>query len=187
MASGAKEQNFSTKMTAIDPKRTQQYMTRISLKNFLVGFLSTLFVLAIPLHADDQTGYKPLFSVHMPFGPSAKGNVVTDYMAATGSTTITEAKKRWEKFSEDHSGTDYEDLTDLTLFRQAAFELARIYYLLGDKAKGDKEMMKAYSIVAYDIPDEDKARQWCRSSKYCDINLPESLRNAPFKSAPENN
>jgi len=162
-------------------------MTRISLKNFFVGLFGAFLVFALPLHADDQTSYKPLFSVHLPFDPSAKGNVITDYMAAMGSTSITEAKKQWEKFSEDHSGTDYEDLTDLTLFRQAAFELARIYYLLGDKTKGDQEMMKAYNIVAYEIPDEDKARQWCRSNKYCDINIPESLRDAPFKSAPGNN
>ena len=130
-------------------------------------FLSLVF-LSAPLMAAGPVVYTPLFKVNLPYDSTATGNVVSDYMKAMKSNTRQEALAAWEAFEKRYPDTDsIEDITGLTLVRQAAFELARLYYLANRSADGDREIKRASEITAYDVPEPEQARAWCRNNNYC--------------------
>ena len=132
-----------------------------------------------PLLAADSGAYRPLFEVNLPYDANAAGNVVSDYMKAAKSKTQKEALAAWETFEKRYPDTDsIEDITGLTLVRQASFELARLYYLVNRTADGDREIRRASEITAYDVPEPDQARTWCRNNNYCGQPIsPEVLEN----------
>ena len=142
-----------------------------------IVFLLPVFFPA-PLTAAGPDSYKPLFEVNLPYDAGSTGNVVTEYMKATKSKTQKEALTAWEAFKEEYPDDSVEDITSLTLVRQASFELARLYYLANRPADGDREIKRASEITAYDVPEPDQARTWCRNNNYCGQPIsPEVLEN----------
>jgi len=129
------------------------------------------------VEAAETSKYTPLFIVDLPYDASSSGNVVSDYMKASTSKTNKEALVAWEAFAKQYTDMDeIEDLTSLVLMRQASFELARLYYVVGRSADGDHEIKRASEITAYSVPDPDQARRWCRSNNHCDLDLPSYLK-----------
>lgn len=131
-----------------------------------IAFLLPFFF-PTPLMAAGSEAYTPLFKVNLPYEAGSAGNVVSDYMKATKSKTQKEAVAAWEAFKDEYPDDSVEDITSLTLVRQASFELARLYYLANRTADGDREIKHASEITSYDVPEPDQARTWCRSNNYC--------------------
>jgi len=131
----------------------------------IVFLLPVLF--SAPLLAAGPDKYIPLFEVNLPYDAGTAGNVVSDYMRATKSKTQKEALAAWEAFKDEYPEDSVEDITGLTLVRQASFELARLYYLANRTADGDREIKHASEITTYNVPEPDQARAWCRNNNYC--------------------
>ena len=110
--------------------------------------------------------YKPVFEVQMNANTSA---VVAAYLHAYRSTSPEIAIKRWEAFLAEYAADDsIEDITDLTLIRQANFELMRLYYQNGKLSEADKLLKKSDDYTAFSMPEPGKARMWCRQNQYCE-------------------
>ena len=93
-----------------------------------------------PKQSSPAEAYQPLFSAS-----SAKtmGLVGESYAKAASSTSVAEAIERWQHFLAEYANGEPADLTELTLIRQAHFELARLYYLGGRTSDADHLMRKA--------------------------------------------
>jgi hypothetical protein len=90
-------------------------------------------------------------------------------LGASRSPTVEIAIKRWESFLGDYAEDEsIEDITDMTLLRQAHFELMRLYYQKGRIAEADGLLKKADDFAAFSVPESDKAKLWCNQNKYCD-------------------
>jgi hypothetical protein len=149
---------------------------------FLLAALSSL---PLSSTAEETSTYRPLYAVDIPFDPAAKGTILSDYMYAYNSKTTEEALKRWEAFSRTHledPDTEIDDLTALTLLRQAAYELARLYYLTGSARRGDEQLLKAENLVVYTMPNKEQGRTWCQSNGFCKQMLPNYLLQPTPKS-----
>lgn len=110
--------------------------------------------------------YRPVFEVKLPPDTSA---LVAAYLQAYRSSTPEVAIKRWESFLDEYAvGESIEDITDLTLLRQAHLELMRLYYRKGRVQDGDRVLKKADDYATYSMPEPAKARRWCRENKYCE-------------------
>lgn len=113
--------------------------------------------------------YHPLFAMD---GAYAPGSTMEGYMYAYRAENVATAIKRWESFLTDNSdkteSTSFEDLTDLTLIRQAHYELMRLYYLKGKTTEADKLLKKATELVVYSAPEPGAAKRWCRTHRYCE-------------------
>lgn len=110
--------------------------------------------------------YKPVFEMQMSANTSA---VVAAYLHAYRSSSPEIAIKRWEALLEEYAADDsIEDITDLTLIRQANFELMRLYYQNGKFAEADKLLKKSDDYMAFSMPEPEKARMWCRQNQYCE-------------------
>lgn len=157
------------------PDTNKVFVTHYNKIIFDILLFSCLF--SGPVQAAESNKYTPLFVVDLPYDASSGGNVVSDYMKASLSKTDKEALVAWEAFAKQYTDMDdIEDLTSLVLMRQASFELARLYYLVGRSADGDREIKRASEITAYSAPDPDQARRWCRSNNHCDFDVPGYLK-----------
>ena len=128
--------------------------------------------------AEERESYRPLYKVNIANDTDIKGAISTDYMYAYHSKTSEEALKRWVVFSDTYlkdPDIEIDDLTSLTLLRQAAYELARLYYLMGNEKKGDEQLLKAESLVVYTMPNDDQGKTWCRARGFCEHVLPNYL------------
>jgi len=78
------------------------------------------------------------------------GLVGESYAKAASSTSAKEALERWQGFLAEYANGEPGDLTELTLIRQAHFELARLYYLSGRTSEADQLIRKAdeYTVEA---------------------------------------
>lgn len=111
--------------------------------------------------------YVPLFEVDVAYDP---GTVTDDYMNAYRSPTQDIAIQKWEAFLSEHVQSEpatIDDMTDLTLIRQAHYELMRLYYLSGRAADADELLKKANDLVVYSSPEPGEAKRWCRRYGYC--------------------
>jgi hypothetical protein len=121
----------------------------------------------VVLAVDPATGakYRPAFEIGL--DPGA-GPIVAAYLHASQSPTPEVAMKRWEAFlaeyAEDRSP---EDITDLTLLRQAHFELMRLYYRKGRVKEADRLLKKADDYAVYSVPEAAAAGEWCKVNKFC--------------------
>jgi hypothetical protein len=63
-----------------------------------------------------------------------------DYDNAAAAKGLSEAAARWEQFLKQHkpANNEYEDAFQKRLLDSATYELVRVYYLLGDRSKGDQ-------------------------------------------------
>jgi hypothetical protein len=110
--------------------------------------------------------YKPAFEVQLSANTST---VVAAYLHAYRSASREIAIRRWEAFLEEYATDDsIEDITDLTLIRQANFELMRLYYQNGKIVEADKLLKKSDEYAAFSLPEPEKARMWCRENQYCE-------------------
>ena len=110
--------------------------------------------------------YKPVFEVQLHANTSP---IVAAYLHANHSSSPETAIKRWEAFLEEYAADDsIEDITDLTLIRQANFELMRLYYQNGKIVEADKLLKKSDDYTAFSMPEPEKARMWCRQNEYCE-------------------
>jgi hypothetical protein len=82
--------------------------------------------------------YKPVFAAPTAGTPQA-GTVRGDYDNAAHARNLREAASRWEQFLEKHrpASGEYEDAFQKMLIDSATYELIRVYYLLGERDKGD--------------------------------------------------
>ena len=118
--------------------------------------------------ADELPGikYKPVFEVQLKANTSP---IVAAYLHAYHTSSPEIAIKRWEAFLEEYAADDsIEDITDLTLIRQANFELMRLYYQNGKITEADALLKKSDDYVAFSMPEPEKARMWCRQNQYCE-------------------
>jgi hypothetical protein len=131
----------------------------ICLTSLNISFLSA---------ADPTLGakYSPAFEIGLDPGASA---IVAAYLRASQSPTSEIAITRWENFlaeyAEDRSP---EDITDLTLVRQAHFELMRLYYRKGRVKEADRLLKKADDYAVYSVPEAAAAERWCKAHKFCE-------------------
>jgi len=84
--------------------------------------------------------YVPLYAAH---ADATKTDALDprdgDWHWAGTATTFREAASRWQAYLQKHyAQNDLEDGTDFYKRETAAYELMRIYYLLGDWKKGDE-------------------------------------------------
>jgi hypothetical protein len=125
--------------------------------------------LALDVAAGENTAdgkYKPAFEMTL---PATSGTIVADYRRAYRSATAQMAVKRWEEFLRKYGdGESIEDITDLTLLRQASYELMRLYYQMGRSEEADILLRKAADYATYSIPEPAKAKQWCETNKFCE-------------------
>lgn len=141
------------------------------MKSFLIGLLLIAISEALPItgnasEVSTQIKYKPAFSVNLDAKTSP---IVAAYLNASRSTTPEVAIKRWEAFLEEYAEDEsIEDITDMTLLRQAHFELMRLYYQKGRIAEADGLLKKADDFAAFSVPEPDKAKLWCNQNKYCE-------------------
>lgn len=132
------------------------------MKKLLNGIVVTcLLAMTTPALALDMSKpYKPLFEVKL----RAKSGIAGDYMNAYRSLSVGAAIQNWEAFSKRYAVSEnIESLTSLVLIRQAAYELARLYYLADEVKKGDEQMIRATEITAYQVKSIGN-KFWCRSN-----------------------
>lgn len=132
------------------------------MKKLLNGIVvACMLAVATPALALDMSKpYKPLFEVKL----RAKTGIVADYMNAYRSLSIGAAIQNWQAFSKRYSASEnIESLTSLVLIRQAAYELARLYYLNDQVKEGDAQMIHATEITAYQVKSIGN-KFWCRSN-----------------------
>lgn len=128
--------------------------------------LGLLMLLTGNVDASESNKYMPAFDVKLDTKTSP---IVGAYLNASRSPTAEIAIKRWESFLGDYAENEFiEDLTDLTLLRQAHFELMRLYYQKGRIAEADGLLKKADDFATFSVPEPDKAKLWCNQNKYCD-------------------
>jgi hypothetical protein len=109
--------------------------------------------------------YKPAFDIQLNASTSA---IVAAYLKANRSSTPEIAVKRWKAFlSEYAEDENIEDMTDLTLIRQANFELMRLYYQKGQFVEADKLLKKVADYTVYSMPEPAMGKEWCRSNNFC--------------------
>jgi hypothetical protein len=131
-----------------------------------IGLLALLVLLTSNADASEPSKYKPAFEVKLHAKTSP---IVAAYLNASRSPTDEIAIKRWEAFLGEYAANEsIEDLTDMTLLRQAHFELMRLYYQKGRIAEADGLLKKTDDFEAFSVPDPDKAKLWCNQNKYCD-------------------
>lgn len=131
----------------------------------LLGVLVSLPSLAGEGPASEK--YVPLFDVDVAYEP---GTITDEYMKAYRSQNRETAIKEWEKFLAENVLTEppeFADVTDLTLIRQAHYELVRLYYLVGRSGDADKLLIKANDIVVFMAPEPGEAKKWCIIRGYC--------------------
>ena len=137
----------------------------------LLRTATLLFILvSLPSLANEGPGsekYTPLFEADVAFEP---GTITEKYMKAYRSQNRETAIQEWESFLAENDITkppDFVDVTDLTLIRQAHYELVRLYYLVGRSADADKILIKANDIVVFLAPEPEEGKKWCRVRGYC--------------------
>jgi len=109
--------------------------------------------------------YKPVFEVELTATP---GSITAAYLRAYRSPTPEVAVKRWEDFLKEYAVDSVDDLTEVTLLRQAHLELMRLYYQRGKVKEADNLLRKANDAYpVYSVPEPERAEQWCRQNKYC--------------------
>lgn len=110
--------------------------------------------------------YKPAFDVKL---DASSNPLVAAYLQASRSPTSDVAIKRWEAFLGEYVNNEdsIEDITDLTLLRQAHFELMRLYYQKGRVVEADGLLKKADDFEVFAVPEPSKAKSWCSLNKYC--------------------
>ena len=109
--------------------------------------------------------YKPVFEIGL--DPDAS-SIVAAYVHASQSPNPDIAMKRWERFISEYAEDPApEDITDLTLLRQAHFELMRLYYRKGRVKEADRLLKKADDYAVYSVPEPAAAEQWCKENKFC--------------------
>ena len=145
-------------------------LSNIALNRLRVVALAFLYLaVAGTTSAVDETTsgkYRPVFEVKL--YPDA-GSLVAAYLRAYRSPTSEVAVKRWEKFIKEYAEIDsIEDMTDLTLLRQAHLELMRLYYQKGRVEEADRLLKKANDYTAYSVPEPANGQHWCKTNKYCE-------------------
>ena len=136
----------------------------------LIAAIFLGMLVSLPAFASEVAGtekYVPLFEVDNPYEP---GTVTEGYMKAYNSKTREAAIPQWEAFLAEYVQNEppsFEDVTDLTLIRQAHYELMRLYYLAGRLADADKILIKAHDIAVFMAPEAGEAKKWCRIRGYC--------------------
>jgi len=129
-----------------------------------------VILISLPSFAGEGPGsekYVPLFEADVAFEP---GTISEKYMKAYRSQNRETAIQEWEKFLVENVITEppeFTDVTDLTLIRQAHYELVRLYYLVGRSADADKTLIKANDIVVFLAPEPEEGKKWCRIHGYC--------------------
>ena len=83
--------------------------------------------------------YEPVFATGAADETAKRGTLKGDYDWARGATEAREAVTRWEQFLKAHSPSDgeYEDGFEKLHVEAAKYELMRVYYLVGERQKGD--------------------------------------------------
>ncbi len=116
-------------------------------RKFVAAVLAGLLVSCAPKHDSTVASYQPLFSAN---AAKSMGLVGGSYAKAASSTSAKEAIERWQGFLAEYANGEPGDLTELTLVRQAHFELARLYYLSGRTSEADQLIRKAdeYTVEA---------------------------------------
>lgn len=116
-----------------------------------------------------EVRYVPLFTMDATYEP---GSVTESYIKAYRARTVDTAIKQWELFLKENAGktesSSFEDLTDLTLIRQAHYELMRLYYFKGRTVEADTLLKRANELVVYTAPEPGAAKRWCRTYGYCE-------------------
>jgi hypothetical protein len=86
--------------------------------------------------------YKPLFAGSTA-GASGPGTIRSDFDNAAKAQTLADAASGWEQFLTKHkpANGEYEDSFQKMLIDSATYELIRVYYLAGQRDKGD-ELLK---------------------------------------------
>jgi hypothetical protein len=141
------------------------------MKRFLIGLVIVAVCVTLPIAANaaedsTPTKYKPAFDVKL---DANTGPMVVAYLKASRSPTSDVAIKRWEAFLGEYAEDEsIEDITDMTLLRQAHFELMRLYYMKGRITEADELLKKADDFAAFSVPEPAKAKLWCNQNKYCD-------------------
>jgi hypothetical protein len=139
-------------------------MKRITL--ICLGLLVLLTGNANASDASMPDKYKPAFNVNLDAKTSP---IVAAYLNASHSPAAEIAIKRWEAFLGEYEADEsIEDITDMTLLRQAHFELMRLYYQKGRTVEADGLLKKADDFTAFSVPEPEKAKLWCNQNKYCD-------------------
>ena len=93
-----------------------------------------------------ESDYLPVFAKAGP--PTAQddsGTLSGDFQWAAGAATLSEARDRWLEFLARHDPADgtYEDGFHAMRTATAKYELARIFYLIGDAESGDAYLRQA--------------------------------------------
>ena len=105
--------------------------------SFGIAVLLVGSALAAP--PQDAAKYTPLIRRPEQIGPAERpGTVDGDFKRALLTQTRAEAQQRWRAFLRDHDPGEYEDGAHARRVRAAKFELARLYYLMGQIAEGDE-------------------------------------------------
>ena|SRR5258705_12990816 len=114
---------------------------------FVAVALGALLLSCTPKRETSAAPYQPLFSAS---AAKSMGLVGKSYANAASSPSATVAMGRWKAFLAEYANGEPGDLTELTLVRQAHFELARLYYLNGQASEADQLMRKAedYTVEA---------------------------------------
>lgn len=130
----------------------------------LLSFLAAPIVAAKDVA---QEKYEPLYEMDAAYEPSS---ITESYMKAYRSPTVDGAIDAWKEFIEANSydeEPEVSDLTDLTLIRQAHYELVRLYYINGRKADADSLLKKANELTVFSSPEPGEGKKWCRTHGYC--------------------
>ena len=144
--------------------QTDMCLYRIILLGGILGSTS-LTTLTMADEGKPAGVYRPAFQVDLAVAP---GTVTAAYLKAAKSVTPELAIKRWEAFLREYGeDNSIEDLTDITLIRQAHLELMRLYYTKGRTRDGDRLLEKANSYAIYSVPTPAQGEQWCRENKFC--------------------
>jgi hypothetical protein len=96
--------------------------------------------------ADPSSNYAPLFAkAGSPSAQSGRSTLGSDFDWAATATTLGDARERWQMFLAQHDPADgsFEDNFHALRVTAARYELARIFYLLGDAASGDAHLRRA--------------------------------------------
>ncbi|MBN1817075.1 MAG: hypothetical protein JW828_06915 [Sedimentisphaerales bacterium] len=83
-------------------------------------------------------GYQSLLPVRHDWKDFAPGTITYDWNYAASAGSLSEAAQRWQEYLREHS--EIQDGFSKHFYTAAQIELMRVYYLMGQPAKGDAVM-----------------------------------------------
>jgi hypothetical protein len=121
-----------------------------SLNTLIFALVSASFLVSASVHAaSPDERYYTASNLSAAKSKPSLGGLPQDFFVAANSTTLGEARTRWEEFLKNHGPGEagFEDSFHRNHFRIGELELMRVYYLLGEKDLGDALIIKVIGRV----------------------------------------